>query len=53
MAKEVFLREIQITELCTARYVVLCVWLIVKISKKQLLVRERTVVESSASGRLP
>lgn len=53
MAKEGFLREIHITELCTAIYVGLCVWLIVKISKKQCVLKERTDSESSASGGLP
>lgn len=52
MSKEGFLREIQITELYTARYIGLCVWLTEKISKKQLVGRERTDLESRASNRL-
>jgi len=50
MVKEGFLREIQIVKLCTARCVHLCIWLVVKTSKKQSVVMEETVMENSASG---
>lgn len=52
MVKEGFLGEIHIAKVSTAQCVCLCIWLILKISKKPSVMTGGTVLENSASGRV-